>query len=152
MRWSILVIVAILSLILSCQKNESAKETLSKFIDLRFQNNQTIESVSFYLDGAAKDLVSQMNAEEQKEFLVSDNHKKISFEIEHDNCQGNNEDCSLTYRLKYRVLDKEMTKDSSGYEIAVKKIVKMHKVANQWKIYDISNVKTNIDAEKPLTP
>ncbi|CBW28130.1 putative exported protein [Halobacteriovorax marinus SJ] len=139
----LLIILVALS-VTSCFKEKGAQETLSTFIQKRFNGSLDRTEMADYLSGQMKDSVLAMEEEEFDKFSDMSKYKKKTFKITHSNCSEAK--CFLTYIISYDQFG-ESTKD---YRVDNKKIAEMVKLEKEWKIENVTNVKTYIDADKTL--
>ncbi len=139
----LLFIVAAL-LLSGCFKEKGAEETLSNFVKERFSGSLDRNEMGDYLSGQMKDSILSMEEEEFEKFSDLSKYKKKIFKIVHANCSEAK--CFITYLISYDQYG-ESTKD---YRVDNKKIAEMIKIESAWKIENVTNVKTYIDAENAL--
>mgnify|MGYP001141813607 CR=1 FL=1 len=139
-----LFIVVIALLLSGCFKEKGAEETLSVFVNARFNGDLDRNEMGDYLSGQIKDSIMAMEEEDFDRFSDLSKLKKKKFKITHSNCSE--EKCFITYIISYDQYG-DTTKD---FRVDNKKIAEMIKIDKSWKIENVTNVKTYIDAEKAL--
>lgn len=137
-------LLLVLGLAFGCTKKSTPEKTLKDYIDYRFSSGQDKDDLLDMTTGALQEKISDMGEEELKKFLEIDKLKKKRLKILLKNCQET--ECSLTYMLSYSQGDSK----PKDFGIEVKKIAQLMKIENSWKISDVSNVKTYIEAKKNL--
>ncbi|WP_372652602.1 hypothetical protein [Halobacteriovorax sp.] len=142
MRRLLIVVVALL--LTGCFKEKGAEETLSTFVNARFNGDLDRNEMGDYLIGEMNDSIMAMEEEEFENFSDLSKLKKKKFKITHSNCSQ--EKCFITYIISYD----QYGDTSKDFRVDNKKIAEMMKVEKSWKIQNVTNVKTYIDAEKPL--
>lgn len=142
MRKLLIVIVALL--LTGCFKEKGAEETLSVFVNARFDGELDRNEMGEYLSGQMKDSIMEMNEEDFNRFTDLSKLKKKKFKITHANCSEDK--CFITYIISYD----QYGDKNKDFRVDNKKIAEMMKVDKSWKIENVTNVKTYIDAEKPL--
>ena len=153
------LLFTIAALFISCSKDLGPEETLREFINYRFNTGQSKSKVLSYLEETIKEETEQflfineqeLTAEEVEKknkeielFLNPEGYKKRDFKILHKNC--NETRCFITYSLAYTQGGSE---NDSLTE--VKKIAEIKVFDKEWKIVDITNVKTYIEGKKTIT-
>lgn len=130
--------------IFSCTKKSSPERTLQDYVEYRFTSSQEKEDLLDMTTGTLYERINDMEEDELKKFLTGDSLQKRRLKILLKNCQDTK--CFLTYILTY-TQGKGNPKD---FGVEVKKIAQIDKVGESWKISDVSNVKTYIEAKKDL--
>lgn len=131
-------------LAIGCTKKSTPEKTLKDYIDYRFSSGQDKEDLLEMTTGPLQEKISEMEEDDLKKFLEVDKLQKKKLKILLKNCQET--ECSLTYILSYSQ-GESRPKD---FGIEVKKIAQLLKIENSWKLSDVSNVKTYIEAQKNL--
>ena len=142
MRRLLFIIVALS--ITSCFKEKGAEETLTTFIKERFNGSLDRNEMGDYLSGQMRESIMAMEEDDFEKFSDLSKFKKKIFKITHANCSEAK--CFITYLISYDQYG-EKVKD---YRVDNKKIAEMVKVETSWKIENVTNVKTYIDAENAL--
>lgn len=131
--------------LLSCTKGPTTPEGLLEMyiqdITTKKVNKEYFEK---YTSGKLWDSVAELSEEEFTKFV---NLKKInnpSVEITNKSCAK--DDCTLTYIVKYALIgenNKEFTSE-------VKKIATLKQFDGNWKILEVTNIKTFVDSKTPI--
>ena len=130
------VLILILSILISCQKNTGPEALLSQFERKSIQSDQGREGLKLFLTVDAL-----KKYEYAKRFQGETLIKKIKFI--YSNCK--NDSCSYTYDITYRV-----EKAGSTSFVDVRKQAVLKKVEKTWKIDDIEIIKSYMDNKKPI--
>ena len=142
MKYLLFVLLFVLSF--SCTKKSTPEKTLQDYVDYRFQSSQERDDLLEMTTGSLYERISDMEEEELKKFLTGGMLKKRRLKILLKNCQDTQ--CFLTYILTYS----QGAGNPKDFGVEVKKIAQINKVGESWKISDVSNVKTYIEAKKDL--
>ena len=138
MKKSLLFLISITIINLSCSKPSPPEESLKAFINYRFSNNQTREGILKMLTASLYDSINDIDAESFKKNYLSKKYEIKSFKINISNCV-NDTKCFLTYTLKYY----ELKNNDKIRKFEIKKIAELISIENQkWKISDINNIKS----------
>lgn len=143
MKHYILIILTIF-IFQSCQSQKGPTIVLKEFLSYRFKQDQNKEDVLKYITGSFKEKVLALSESDIKDFLNSSKLVKKKLKIEIKKCDESK--CFLTYVLSY----KQNGIDNEAYEIDVKKIAELHLIDDTWKIENVSNIKSYIEAQKGL--
>lgn len=138
-------LILILLLLASCTKKESAEDVLAAFIKYRFNSYQDKPMLVEMTTGLLNEKISDMDEETFKLFTSTSDLKMRKYKVILSKCSE--ESCYLTYTLSYDESDEQGRK----YETEIKKIAELSKVDDRWKISDVTNVKTFIDAKRPIS-
>jgi hypothetical protein len=101
----------------------------------------------FYLDrtaGKLKTAIENMDEEEFEDFNKLPNVKNAKVKVLSKTCD--NDTCTLTYLVSYNIYEN----NKNAFETEVKKIAEMEKEGDEWKITDVSNLKTYIEAKDSI--
>lgn len=128
----------------SCNSQNGPTDILKGFLNYRFSSSQTKAGVLKYVSGAFESKVEEMSDEELKKFLDSSNLVKKKLKIDVKKCDEVK--CFLSYILSY----KQDGEDGEKFEIDVKKIAELVHTEEGWKINDVTNIKSFIEAKKGL--
>ena len=86
-----------------------------------------------------------MKEDDLEDLFKVDKYRKRNFKIISEKCSE--EKCFMTYVLEYDVLTAQKTRD---FVSEVKKIAELQRINQEWKIANIDNIKTFIDATTPI--
>ena len=143
MKLNLLLIVTIV-LFGSCTKKSTPEKALKEFIQYRFSGGQDKDDLLEMTTGGLNSRIDGMEGEELTSFLNSEALQKRRLKILLKNCEDTK--CFLTYILSYS----QGTGTPKDFGIEVKKIAQVEKVGEIWKLADVSNIKTFIEAKKEL--
>lgn len=143
----ILVFGLALFMIYSCSEKPDSPEGLLKL----YINDLATKDVDldYHLQRTTGELRASIESSGLEEFKKSEelaNVKKVDVSILHKNCSSDR--CVLTYTVAY-----ELRTDNkvSSYNES-RKIAKLLKVDDEWKLAEITNIKTFIDSKDPINP
>jgi len=135
------LLIVFLLILTACTKKQEPEVALKNFVNYRFKKNQNIDTILKYLDGPVRQSISDLEGEDLSKFLNMSDVKRKKFKILSTKCQ--NEKCFITYFLAY-----DQFEDSKKVQkTEVKKIVELRLIEKDWKIFDVSNLKTYIDID-----
>lgn len=144
MKYLVLFLVMVLAF--SCdKKSQGPSETLTNFIEYRFSSSQTKDGLLKYMTAKASEEISNLKEEDLADLLKVEKYRKRNFKIVSEKCDENK--CYMTYVLEYDVLAANSTRD---FVSEVKKIAELQKIDGEWKVANIDNIKTFIDATRPI--
>lgn len=130
---------------ISCTKKaDTPEEALKEYIS-GIPNN--VSNRDFYLErtsGKLKAAIQAMDEEEFKQFTSMPKLEKLKYEILHKNCQPNS--CIITYTVEYA----QEFEQEGKFDSASKKIAEIIMDEGQWKIANVTNLKTFIDSKTPV--
>lgn len=138
--------VLLLFLVFSCVAPEGPEQALKNFVNYRFSSNQKREKL---LEMSAGNLKAQLEVLDEESFkkVYKDQDLKLKrFNVNLKNCSE--ETCSITYTLSFATLKGK----NETFRSEVKKIAEMVKIEGNWKVIDVTNVKTYIDSKEPIAP
>jgi predicted membrane-bound dolichyl-phosphate-mannose-protein mannosyltransferase len=140
-----LIAVFIMITTISCEESAKSPEGLIKM----YVKDVTTKSLSRdyfekYTTGKLLDSINSLSDDEFKKFVDLKKIKNAYADISTKNCSESK--CTITYVVKYDVVKEEEKEFSSE----VKKIASLVKYEEIWKIEEVSNVKTYIEAKKPI--
>lgn len=132
-------------LVVSCdKKSEQPEDVLSNYVTQFLSKSLSKNDAISHLGKNLKTSIEEMDEAEYSSYLEKNSFEKRSFRILLKNC--NELKCQMTYVVKYR----QKTLATKEYNVDVKKIAQLEKIEEEWKITDIENVKTFIDAKNPI--
>ncbi len=144
MKKNLFLFMVICSVFIGCTKKSTPEKTLRDYVEYRFSSGQDRDDLLEMTTGALYDRLAEMEEKDLESFLEVDKLKKKRLKVLLKNCQP--QECSLTYILSYSQGEGQ----PKDFGIEVKKIAQLIKIENSWKISDVSNVKTYIEAQKNL--
>lgn len=140
-----LLMAAVVSLT-SCNKDLSPEDSLRSYIDYSVSSNSTREGFIERSTGSMKERLEAMEDEEFNEFAKEMEHvQKKRVRFNHTSCQDNK--CFITYTLSYD----GQADGVSVYGIEVRKIAELIQEEEEWKLANISNVKSYYEASSEIT-
>lgn len=98
-----------------------------------------------YTGGKLWDSILNLSEEEFAQLKPLTKVKNPKISISNKNCPTELE-CTLTYIVKYDYNGL----DESKYKSEVKKVAIMKQIDGEWKIFDVSNIKTYLNSKTPL--
>lgn len=150
MKTFIILIMSSLMFI-SCDKGAKSPEGLIKMY-INDLSSTSIQKDYFkeYATGQLLENIESLSDDDFKNYLsVRNKVKRPKIEISNKNCMSDK--CTLTYIIKYNLIEKATAEEKERtYRSEVKKIATLIKEGEVWKISDVSNVKTFIEAKQPL--
>ena len=138
MRLSISLML--LLILLGCSTKNSPEECLTKFVTKRFAGESNKRGLLKYLSGPVYKQVNEMSSDEFETFIDFSKRKLNKLDIELKKCEENS--CNVTYTISYNVKEKA----GIQHKVEVKKIAKIDLFDDGWRIVNISNVKSFIEA------
>ena len=140
----IFTLIVLVMIAASCNKQSGPEGVLSEYINKFLSKRMSKREVLEYLGKDLKKSITEMNDVEYNAYLDKNSFEKRSFRILHQSCTDTK--CNITYVVKYR----QKTLASGEYNVDVKKIAELQKIDELWKITDIENSKTFIEAKKSI--
>jgi len=138
-------ILIILFGLLSCTpSDESPKEVLVKFVNLRFSNNQSLEKIKSYLGPDLSGQLEKLTQEQIDNYIGLNKRKLMKIKINAETCDGVK--CLLTYTITY---EEKMDKNDQ-VSVETKKIAELQKLDGNWKIINIDEVKSYLNYKEPI--
>lgn len=136
------IILLVFTFLMSCTKKSSPELVLRDFVSKRFSQEFSEDDFREYLAG---EILEEALAEEGK-YLEKINEAKSfkmsKFKINTKRCIDDK--CFLTYSLAYDA-PYTVQKESGSVAVNIRKIAEMKKEEGVWKIFGITDVKTNFD-------
>jgi len=129
----------------ACEKNNSPEETLTSFVNYRFEKQQDLEHIKPFLTDKFFVFFNDLNLEARDKVLGPKNILKKKFKILIKKCETE-EKCFVTYYLNY------LGGEKTEHEVELKKIAEMVLESDGWKINDVTDVKTFVDFKDQLKP
>jgi len=128
----------------SCTKKSTPEKVLNDFVNYRFNTSQSKDELLEMTTGELYERINSMEGKDLEEFLNVKDLKKRKLKVLLKNCEEN--ECFLTYVLRYG----QGAANPKDFGIEVKKIAKVEREGQTWKVAEVSNVKTYIEAKKEL--
>lgn len=130
----------------SCNKELSPEDSLRSYIDYSLSGDGTREGFIEKSAGVMKERLESMDDKEFDEFAKEMDHvQKKRVRLNHTSCQDNK--CFITYTLSYD----GQANGESVYGIEVRKIAELIQEEQEWKLANISNVKSYYEASSEIT-
>ncbi len=135
-------------MLFSCTKKTTPEGVLKEFVSKRFSQEFEVDDFQEYLAG---EILNEVLAEDGKyleKINASKNFKMGKFKINAKRCIE--EKCFLTYSLGYSAPydTKDENSKTGNVSVNIRKIAEMKKFEGMWKIFSITDVKTNFDYEE----
>ena len=141
---SLLTFLAILAA--SCDKANTADRSFENFMNYSFKPGQKLDDFLAMTTGPLHAKLDSLSPEEIQEFLGVKNLKKKKLKITLQKCSPTQ--CFLTYIIQYDVQQATQT----DFAVEAKKIAELQLVDGRWKVADIVNQKTFIEAKQSIIP
>ncbi len=141
---SLLTFLAILAA--SCDKTNTADRSFENFMNYSFKQGQKLDDFLAMTTGPLQAKLSSLSPEEIQEFLGVNNLKKKKLKITLQKCTPTQ--CFLTYIIQYDVQQAAQT----DFAVEAKKIAELQLIDGHWKVADIVNQKTFIEAKQSINP
>lgn len=136
-----------LFLLYSCSGSNSPEGVLKEYIRYRFSDEVSRKGLLSRTTGSYQEEIQNMDEESFKDFAKLENKQLSQIKVLHKNCQETT--CALTYYLKFKTIGKDKNPEFTS---EVKKVAKLQKVDGEWKLNDVSTIKTHHESHVPLTP
>ena len=135
MMKNILAFLLVLVALLSCNSSQGPQDTLRKYIEHRFSQNQNLDFLKSLTTGELLNSLASIQGEDRKLFLDTSNLKLKKFKVLNQTCTEST--CTLGYVLSYL----DITNGNSS-ETEVKKLASLSLVDGKWLLVDVSNIHT----------
>lgn len=135
-----------LTLVVSCTKGAKTPEGLVKLYIEKMTSNKI--SKSFFEEfstGELKEKVAAMSSDDFDKYKNVANIESVKVKILSTNCRDNT--CSVKYIVSYDVY----TETKKSFSTDVKKLAKVVKEGETWKLADITNLKTFHDSKESIS-
>ncbi len=140
------LILVLLLIITACKSEYGPQESIKNYINYRFSSNQTKTETLSLLTGQLYSEIEKMDDKEFEQFSNVSEIKKKKFKILTNNCGQIK--CFITYIVKYEKFDKK----NKSFLVDTKKVAELLYVDNEWKISDVSNIKTFYNSLEEIAP
>jgi hypothetical protein len=139
MRFSITFLMIVFFSLWSCAKPTDPQGVLKAFVLANFDHRSTSDLADTYFSGEMKKYFSSLSIEQREAFLKLEGHDFKSIKILSESRAG--AQSSLTFIVKYSY---------KGHDVDVRKIAKLEKIQESWKIADVQTVKTYIEGQETI--
>ena len=130
----------------SCDKANTADKALESFINYNFKSGQKMDDFLAMTTGGLHQKLATLSPPEIQEFLGVDNLKKKKLKITLQKCTS--QQCFITYIVQYDVQEAA----APDFAVEAKKIAELQLIDGRWKVADIVNQKTFIEAKQSINP
>ena len=130
----------------SCDKANTADKALENFINYNFKSGHQMDDFLAMTTGGLNQKLANLSPEEIQEFLGVDKLKKKKLKITLQKCTP--QQCFITYIIQYDVQEAKTT----DFAVEAKKIAELQLIDGRWKVADIVNQKTFIEAKESINP
>ena len=128
----------------SCTKKSTPETALNDFINYRFKSSQSKEDLLEMAANPLREKLESIEGEDLEKFLNTSAIHKRKLKVLLKNCEETK--CFITYVLRYE----QGKDDPKDFGVEVKKIAQVIKEGEAWKVSDINNVKTYVEAKGNL--
>ena len=142
----LLPLLALLPIIFSCTKKSTPETVLREFVAKRFSESFSVNDFKEYLGGEILEEVTANDGEYIEKINETNKFKMGKFKVNAKRCIEDK--CFLTYSLDYKAPYEGEENTESNVSITVRKIAEMKKDQGAWKIFGITDVKTNFDYQE----
>ncbi len=139
-----LVALSLLVLVFGCTKKNDPENALLDYVNYRFEKSQGRDKLLDMTSGELNLSIQQMTDEEFQKFSDVAKYRRGNFNVSLKKCTDDT--CFITYTLKYDMMEQDVKTLSAE----IKKVAKLVREGQVWKIADVSNVKTYFDSKQPL--
>lgn len=144
---NITLIALVAAFFYGCSPGPSTPEGLLRM----YVNDVTTKQVDkdYYLKytaGELRESVEELDEEELSARSYLENVKKAQVEVLNKNCQEAK--CVLTYVVSYDTYEK----GKATFSAETKKLAEFLKVDDEWKISNVTNLKSFFEAKEPIEP
>jgi hypothetical protein len=141
----ILLISTLVLFFQGCDRSKKGPEdALRSFVQYRFTVGHSRDGLLERTTGELYEHIKALEGDGLKEYMALADLKNKSLRIQTSKCEE--QKCHLTFDLKYSKTGKE----GQDFEIENRKIAELRLVNGDWKISDVSNVKSYIDMNKEI--
>ena len=140
-----LIILSFVFSLYSCtQKLGTPEASLREFINYRYSKDQSKDKLLSMTTGKFQFKINEMSDDEFTLFTGTSNLQKRSFKVVTSNCQK--ETCFITFISSYN----QFQEKEKEFVVETKKIAELTKEEESWKISDVTELKTHIEALKNI--
>ena len=135
-----------LVMFISCDKGAKTPEGLLKMYVNDLTSNASISKDYFekYTTGKLWESVVDLDEESFKKFISMSKVKNAKVQVSNKNCVASQ--CTLSYIVKYDTVEES----KKTFKSEVKKVAILVQEGEFWKISEVSNIKTFIEASVPI--
>lgn len=145
MKW--IFNITLLTLITSCTGAKSPKALLENVLSKRQNDSLTQEYMLDVTHGPLRDEIATMSKEDYNSYSSDLGITQGRYKILSENCESDTK-CTVTYILTY----KSTENDNKVFASEVKKVATLEKIDGDWKLLDMSNIKTYHEGLEPINP
>lgn len=129
----------ITAFLFGCAKDHGPQEVLREFVQLSFSPGFASEEITKYFTGEMRDYYQNLPESEKKIFMNLEEHHFKSVKILSESTTV--DESSLTFVVKYEYKD---------HAVDVRKVAKLVRATDGWKIADVQTVKTYIEGASEI--
>lgn len=127
--------ISLFFLVISCNKSSAPEDVFKKFVG-EGQSNPSRSDMMALSTGRMRDYFEAMSDDDFEKGVKKDFSQKANIQIKHKICD--NLKCSITYTSSYSSSENGV----KSYDIESKKVIYMSKIGEEWKVEDVSTVKS----------
>ena len=140
--------VLMMMIVFGCSKDITTPEgLLSKFTKDITTQKMSRDYYYEHTTGKMKEDIEALSDEEFEKYRDLSRVKGVKIDILKKNCSGATS-CTLTYIIKYEFSKAE--KETTNFKSEVKKVAKLVQTEKEWKIEEVSNIKTYHESVEPI--
>ncbi len=141
------IVILGLLILFGCRSQNKPEEALKNYMSDRLSGRLTSrDAILTHATGKYWAAINALSDEEFKKFENLSQVKQNSYKLLSSKCT--NDTCYLTYSVGYSTIENQKKTFSSE----VKKVAELKMEQGEWKIADISNLKTYHESLEPLNP
>jgi hypothetical protein len=142
----VLLLSIFVVMFVSCDKGAKTPEGLLKMYvnDLTGSSSISKDYFEKYTTGKLWNSVVDLDEEDFKKFISMGKVKNAKVQVSNKNCVA--QQCTLSYIVKYDTMENS----KKTFKSEVKKVAILVKEGEIWKISEVSNIKTYIEASVPI--
>lgn len=145
MKW--IFNIAVTLFLVSCSGAKSPQALLENVLSKRQNNTLSKDYMLDVTAGSLNEEISLMSDEDYNSYTSSLGITQGSYKILSENCESETK-CTVTYILSY----KSTENDTKVFSSEIKKVATVEKIEGEWKLIDMSNIKTFHEALEPINP
>lgn len=139
-------LLLLMLILISCSKGAKTPEGLVKmYIEDITTKTLSRDYFEQYTTDDLYNKIETMNDDDFQKFASLKMVKNAKVEITNKSCISD-EQCSLTYIVKYDYNGK----DNKSFKSEVKKLAIVKQIEGNWKLSEVSNIKTYLDSQTPI--
>ncbi len=146
-NWGMMALIFII--LVSCTIENVPEIALKRYIDYRLSANQEKNEMLAMVTGPLFESIKEKTDEEFAQMISGTKDQKlVRYNTLFKNCDEALLQCSITYTIAYDTY----INGKKEFAVEVKKIAKLVRDQDIWKVADVRNIKTNIDNKNVITP